>query len=428
MVLKIFNIFYLLGVMLVPLISIDFSVNGQMSSFSKIGFDTRKYDPKKDIYPTESYASILGELNLNAKLTKGLHATIGGVASGLIYDSTIFQGKQGWNYPYQIGTNYIGYYAGHSGQKLQTPKFFMLHNIYIDYDYEGIFGLTIGRYETKDKDWFSAHNQGAEFYVNYANVKAWAMFSDARASAFADWFWSYGRYYSNNEFLFASGVNYLKNGLDFSPYLYHIPKNLIAPGIHISYDSDIDFKIKIHSKTTLVALFPIYLGKDLNDAIVFGQKLGKTAQSIFVKQEFDINNYSFGAAFYGNFGNGNGKIGIYGDPINFNIWTGSVYDTGTSLSNIVGKDAMSGFLFVSSNKNKFTWQLLGRLTKSPRADEKSLALFLNYEFSSVLKLGFKIEYFNNIIYKGYSIGSASPLTKNNISDRSHLMLYLTQSF
>lgn len=427
--LKKISVFCLLGTIFFPLLGMDFSVSGQMVSFSKFGFNNQNYNPKKDIYPTESYSSILGEFNLHMNIIKGLNTTIGGVANGLVYDSTIFQGKQDWDYPYQIGTNYIGYYAGHSGQKLQSPKFLMLHNIYVDYDYEGIFGLKAGRYETKDKDWFSAHNQGVEIYVKYTDTKAWAMFSDARASTFADWFWSYGRYYSNNEFLFAGGVEYFKNGLKISPYLYYIPRNLNAPGIHISYDTNTDFKAEgFRSKTTIVALFPIYHNSDSNDNIVFEQKLGKNAQSLFVKQEFDIDSYNLGVAFYANFGNGNGKIGIYGDPIGFNIWTGSVYDTGTSLSNIVGKDAVNGFLFIGSSISDFKWQLLGRLTKSPRADEQSLAIFLDYNFSSNLSIGFKIEYFNNITHKGYSIGSAPTLTKNNVSDRSHIMLYIIQTF
>ncbi|PAF42548.1 outer membrane family protein [Helicobacter sp. 11S03491-1] len=416
---------YLLLVFISSLFSFDFHISGEASTFSKFGFDTRKYNPNKGIYPTESYTTIMGELNAQLNLAEGLDVAIGGMLNALVYDSTIWQGDG------PLGTNYIGYWAGHSGQTLQSPKFYMIHNAYIHYEYKDIFGIKAGRYETTGLDWFSAFNQGVEFYAKYNGIKIWGIFSDARASAYNDWFWSYGRYYTEGKPLFAGGINYSKNGLSISPYLYYIPKSLQAPGFNIAYDTNPDFQGNgFRSKTTIIALFPIYKNTNANsrDTTVFSQLLGKNAQSIFIKQHFDINQYNFGIIFYKNFGNANGRIGIYGDPITYNIWTGSVYDSGPSLSNMIGKDALSGFLYFGSKIQNLKWKILGRLTDSPRSDEQSLALYLAYTFNPHLNAGIKLEYFRDTTHKGYEIGNAPALQKDNTSDRSHAMAHITYIF
>ncbi|PAF44255.1 outer membrane family protein [Helicobacter sp. 11S02596-1] len=415
----------LLSVGLLPLFGFDIKVSGQASTFSKIGFDGRKYDPNKGIYPTESYATMMGELNLEMNLASGLDMVVGGMLNGIVYDSTIYQGDG------PLGSNYIGYYAGHSGQTLQSPRFAMIHNAYIHYDYHGIFGFKAGRYETQGYDWFSAFNQGIEAYAQYDNFKVWALYSDARASAYNDWFWDYGRYYTSGAPLFAGGVAYAKDGLSITPYIYYIPRNMNAPGFNITYDTSPHFSHEgFRSKTTIVALFPMYEGTNptSRDTIVFGELLGKNAQTLFIRQDFYINDYRFGAILYKNFGNANGKIGIYGDPITYNVWTGSVYDSGPSLSNMIGKDALSGFLYVGSEIFGINWQVLGRLTSSPRADEQSLALYLDYTFNKHIDAGIKIEYLRDVTHKGYHIGNGPILSSNNISDRSHAMVHITYSF
>ncbi|PAF52772.1 outer membrane family protein [Helicobacter sp. 13S00477-4] len=416
---------YLISILSLPLFSFDYKVRGQASSFSKIGFDGKKYDPNKGIYPTESYATMMGELDLDMNLAEGLNITIGGMINGIVYDSTLWQGDG------PLATEYIGWYAGHSGQIQQQPRFYMIHNAYISYDYQGIFGFKAGRYETTGYDWFSAFNQGVEAYVQYSGIKIWGLFSDARASAYNDWFWPYGRYYSTGAPFFAAGIKYSKNGLSVSPYIYYIPESLNAPGFNITYDTNPNFDQKgFRMKTTIVGLFPFYsqTTPTSRDVIVFGELLGKNAQTLFIRQQFDIDNYSFGGIVYKNFGNANGKIGIYGDPIAYNVWTGSVYDSGPSLSNMIGKDALSWFLFVGSQIKDFNWQLLGRITTSPRANEQSLALYLSYAFNKHIDAGLKLEYFNDTTHKGYHIGNGPILQNNNKSDRSHAMVHITYTF
>ncbi|MDO7253680.1 outer membrane family protein [Helicobacter cappadocius] len=428
---KIFKIALFCTTFLTPFFGFDFELTGQTSAFSKVGFDGRKYNPQKNIYPTDSYATILGEMDFEFKnITKGLDIVIGGMLNALVYDSTIHQG-QAEGYPYNFGTQYIGYWAGHSGLDVQSPRFFMIHNAYINYNYEGVFGLKIGRYETDGQDWFTAFNQGGEFYAKYKDFKIWGMFSDARASAYNDWFWDYGRFYTQGEPLMSGGIEFSKYGLSISPYYYYIPNSMNAPGFNITYDTNPNFNnIGLRSKTTIVMLFPFYsnISPETTDVIAFNEILGKNAQSLFIRQQFYYNNYNFGGILYKNFGNANGRIGVYGDPITYNIWTGSVYDFGPALSNMVGKDALSGFLYVGQKLDKFDWQILGRLTTSPRADEQSLALYLSYAFNEKIDAGFKLEYMQVNTHKGYQIGSAPPLESENFSDRSHLMMHITRKF
>lgn len=404
-----------------PIVSyaIDIKFNGEVSAFSKIGFDTQKYDPSKNIYPTDSYASLSAKLDFSSYLKYGFSLGLGGMINGIVYDSGIYQS----NTPQAL--NYIGYYAGHSGQNLQSPRYYMIHNAYIKYDYQDMLQIILGRYETQGYDWFSGYNQGAEIKFKYQNFKLWGMFSDSRASAYNDWFWDYGRYYTEGKALFIGGVNYTQFGISFSPYIHYIPDSLLAPGFNLSYEYQGD---NFSSQTTLVGLFPFYFNSNLRDTTLFSQPLNKSAQSLFIRQRFEIQDYFFGAIIYKNFGNANGRIGIYGDPIGYDIWTASVYDTGPSLSDMVGADALSGFVFVGSKFQNFKWQLLGRITHSPRSDEQSLALYMDYKLLSNVNLGGKIEYFRDVTHQGYSIGNAEPLEVNNTSDRSHMMLHITYYF
>ncbi|CCF79784.1 putative Outer membrane protein [Helicobacter bizzozeronii CCUG 35545] len=106
--------------------------------------------------------------------------------------------------------------------------------------------------------------------------------------------------------------------------------------------------------------------------------MGKYGQTLFFRSRFYYNKWQFGGSIYKNIGNANGDIGIYGDPLGYNIWTNSIYDA--EINNIVGKDALNGFLYFGSHYRSFTWKVLGRLTTSPRANEQSVALFLSYFF------------------------------------------------
>ncbi|AFI04192.1 outer membrane family protein [Helicobacter cetorum] len=433
----------------------NMNLTGKISTYTKYGFNNQKYQPSKDIYPTGSYTSLLGEFNLSMNLLKGLRAEVGGMVATLPYDSTAKQGNNIPNGqpgsrtdPYASGMfwEYIGWYAGHSGLHVQKPRYWMFHNAYLSYNYKKdrfSFGVKGGRYEAEDYDWFTSFSQGVEGFVKYKDTKFRVMYSDARASASSDWFWYFGRYYTSGKALMIADLKYEKKGLKFNPYFYAIFERMFAPGFNLTYDTNPNFNDKgFRFVGTFVGLFPFFpiTGRG-NDIILFQQEpMGKNGQTYFLRTRFFYNKWQFGGSIYKNVGNANGDIGIYGDPLGYNIWTNSIYDA--EINNIVGANATNGFLYVGSHYKSFTWKVLGRITNSPRADERSLALFLSY-FSNRFKvrLDLKLEYYGNITKAGYCIGycnmyvpadpngpGTQPLKHNVYSDRSHIMFTATYGF
>lgn len=136
-------------------LAFDMSISGKLSSYTLYGFNNKRYDPSKFIYPAGSYTSLLAEMNVSMDLYKGLHAEVGGMLSALPYDSTAYQGNDiqpgqpggpgdFYNHDGGIYWEYIGWYAGHSGLHVQKPRYAMVNNAYISYDYKGIFGIKGG--------------------------------------------------------------------------------------------------------------------------------------------------------------------------------------------------------------------------------------------------------------------------------------------
>ncbi len=439
-------VFVLLVLVIDRALAFDMSISGKLSSYTKYGFNNRKYDPSKFIYPTGSYTSLLAEMNISMDIYKGLHAELGGMLSALPYDSTAYQGNNippgqpggpGDFYQHDGGIfwEYIGWYAGHSGLHVQKPRYAMVNNAYISYDYKGIFGIKGGRYELSDYDWFTSFSQGVEGYAKYKDMKLRVLYSDARASASSDWFWPFGRYYTSGKPLMIADFKYQHKGWKINPYFYSIFGRMNAPGINITYDTNPNFRNKgFRWVGTFVGLFPFFPPSGRGyDMILFQQEtMGKVGQTLFFRSRFYYNKWIFGGSIYKNIGNANGDIGIYGDPLGYNIWTNSIYDA--EINNIVGKDALNGFLYFGSRFHGITWKVLGRLTTSPRANEQSVALFLGYFLSRYnLKFDLKLEYYNNITKKGYCIGYCNswgtvPLPRNVDSDRSHLMFTITYGF
>ena len=244
------------------------------------------------------------------------------------------------------------------------------------------------------------------------------------------------------ELIGASGVEFNHNGLLLSVHAYTAPNRYTAPGFKIGFDTNPSFEGRgFRSQSTIIGLFPINaknpIGRDgspIESDILFNIDFSKDhsnyTQTLFVKQRFDINEYYFGAMIYKNWGNANAWIGSYGDPFGgVDIWTASIYDKGASLSDMIGRNALSGMLFVGRVHSGFQWNILGRLTTSPRSDEQSLALTLTQQIRENLSASIKLEYFSDTTKAGYTIGlDPTPLARNNVSDRSHIMTWITQKF
>ena len=423
----------------------DYTFGGTAEAFGKFGFDGGKVSESANggngRYPNNSYGALFGTLELDIKGAGGMSAGLGGALNTLVYDSSTRQGGEA------TGGDYIGYYPGFYGHKEATNHGYILHNTYVAYDGEYL-GIKAGRYESEGKDWFSDWNQGAEGYIKLGDAKLWGFYSGARAMVSSSWFWDYTRFAVAGHKLFAAGLDVnglgeLAPGFELSVYYYGVPELYNAPGVKIGYDSNPSFEGSgFRSQTRVIALFPKnasnpkpFKGEaDYTEYIAFGLPLregdAQNTQSLLLKQRFDVDNHYFGAMAYKNFGNANAWIGTYGDPFgSVDIWTGSTYDRGAALSDMVGRDAMSGIGFVGGVYGGFEWELLGRITRSPRSDEESLALMLTQSIREDLSVKLKLEYFNDVTKAGYSVGYDTPvLTQSQRNDRSHAMAWLSHQF
>lgn len=61
----------------VDVFGIEYSIGGRAEAFSKVGFNNGAYNPSSYQYPTDSYASMLGALELDVKDKGGLSASLG---------------------------------------------------------------------------------------------------------------------------------------------------------------------------------------------------------------------------------------------------------------------------------------------------------------------------------------------------------------
>ena len=66
--------------------------------------------------------------------------------------------------------------------------------------------------------------------------------------------------------------------------------------------------------------------------------------------------------------------------------------------------------------------MLGRITRSPRSDEESVALFVSHTFKNNIALGMKVEWLRDTTKTGYNPGAnlgGSALKSTRVDDRSH---------
>ena len=110
------------------------------------------------------------------------------------------------------------------------------------------------------------------------------------------------------------------------------------------------------------------------------------------------------------------------------FWTASSYDIGRSVSDMIGKDAITPYLFVGGTHfaNKLWWQLTGRWTDAERSQEHAIALNCKYQIDQHLSVGGKIEYFSDTTKAGYKVGESGAAvgTPKNVADRSHAFLWI----
>lgn len=415
----------------------DYKVSGSAESFTKWGFNNQRLDTAANQAPTESFTTLFAKLNLNADLGAGFKAGIGGALGGLAFDSTQNDGiVDGVGSPVQ--TSYFG--TAWDKGKIQN---YMLQNAFLEYNYNDNVYLKAGRYETgKVGEWFSGYNQGAEGYLQAGGVKLWGFLSNRRAFAYDQWFNDFYRVFSPygggaTRNTYALGLNLAFGGLTLSGFSYYTPGVVTAPGASITFDTNPSKEIQgFKSLTKLRFLAPV---ADISQR-VYGKRWGeidKYSFTLYLEQRFEVNMLFFGAGYYQNFGNANELIGRWGNPISIDIWTGSAYDIGQSLNDIIGRDAITGFGYIGANYGSFDWKLLYRGTNSPRSAEQSVGLLLNYQIREDIAVGGKLEYFSDTTKAGYSpLGGSyqiqndggTMLTQKRTDDRSHAFFYIRHTF
>lgn len=457
-----------------------FTVKGYAGSFSKFGFNnsniggsvnanssTNSNESIYTIYPTETFTSAIGQidglLDLTSKMPEGLSLNFGlGItAGGLAYDSTRYDVDGSGNHvnPAGINFNYIGYWGGYDGHITPTgnnTKGILVHNAYAQFDSEFV-SLIAGRYESS-MDYYSGYTQGAnlDFHFNYGDssanpdniIKLWFFASYGRAFAYSQWIYDY---YLNNDptGTYAAGLDlsyggFTKNGSEIDtgnsflikPFVYFTKSSYTTPGLKLQYKAKRDIGgLAFGSTTTFNTIFPLLDSSKIN-TFRYGNIVNAGAFTVNLIQTFDFDNYNAGIAVYKNFGNANAYIGTYGNPLGLDFWANTVYELGSAISNLISADALSPYVFgggsYSLASGEFNWNVLGRLTFSPRANEQSVALSLNHTFKNRIGINLKLEYQTVTTHAGYAVGYNGPKlaskTSNDTQDRSHAFFNIEYSF
>ncbi|WP_394966839.1 outer membrane family protein [uncultured Helicobacter sp.] len=420
----------------------DYTISGSAETFTKWGFNNVTPDVNTGRAPTDSFTTLFSQLNLKADLGAGFAFGLGGSLAGLAFDST--QGFAANGYSFNASPVQASYF-GYSWDKGKVQNY-MIQNAYLSYEGTHLY-LKAGRYEVgKVGEWFSGYNQGAEGYIQSGAFKLWGFWSNRRAFAYNQWYLDFYRVHGLKKDIFAAGVDLTFGGFKTSVFSYYVDSKVTAPGVSFTYNTNTDFQLSgFRSLTRVRTLFPQALSSfdGLNTSgeasgIGGGQRdwgvINASSATLWIDQRFDVDNFSFGVGIYKNFGNANELIGRYGNPVLsvVDFWAAGGYDIGQSLSDMVGKDAFTGYGYVGATYGVFNWQVLARGTNSPRSAEQSVALNLGYKIREDFKIGGKLEWFSDTTKAGYNpfqgVIVGQKLTANRTDDRSHIFFYMTHIF
>lgn len=420
----------------------DYTISGSAETFTKWGFNNVTPDVNTGRAPTDSFTTLFSQLNLKADLGAGFVFGLGGSLAGLVFDST--QGFTANGYSFNASPVQASYF-GYSWDKGKVQNY-MIQNAYLSYEGAHLY-LKAGRYEAgKVGEWFSGYNQGAEGYIQSGAFKLWGFWSNRRAFAYNQWYLDFYRVHGLKKDIFAAGVDLTFGGFKTSVFSYYVDSKVTAPGVSFTYNTNTDFQLSgFRSLTRVRTLFPQALSSfdGLNTSgeasgIGSGQRdwgvINASSATLWIDQHFDVDNFNFGVGIYKNFGNANELIGRYGNPVLsvVDFWAAGGYDIGQSLSDMVGKDAFTGYGYVGATYGAFNWQVLARGTNSPRSAEQSVALNLDYKIREDFKIGGKLEWFSDTTKAGYNpfqgVIVGQKLTANRTDDRSHIFFYMTHTF
>lgn len=438
------------------LYAIEFKASGDVEFFSKVGFNQKRVNFEQNLYPTDTWGAVSAAAQIDFDFLSqeqkdnghSLTGSIGGRAGGVIFDAmkdiTLDSRFQNYFFGKEGGGNSIVANA-------YINQNFVLYNLYLEYIVkkgDHSFSTKVGRYRSKAQ-FHSGYTQGFEFDYNYKGLNLWWFSSYGRAFAYTQWMYDFyqpkmhgNTYYGTHAFKPSYSFD---SGFYISPFIYFNTDFYVAPMLEMSYTSNKNFKGEgFNSITKVIFMAPFHIANGLKDWRYMHQA-GKNGQTISIDQEFNYNNWKFGGGWYQNFGNANAHIGTYGNAAlgaHWDFWTNTAYDWG-ALTNAISKDAKTGYLFLGANHGKVSWDILGRITRSIRADEEAIPLNIYYNINKNVSIWFKVEWQQVTLHKGFLVGDktgyelgygthgpdgAPKLTKNSKQDRSHAFVQVTYKF
>lgn len=454
----------------------DLKFSGSFGSFTKAGFNHQKLDVAQNKYPTESYSTIFGQFDSVYSAGLGgftIDTGLGITTASFLHDSTKTDGAaigRGLDTGSGLNNLYVGGRFGSLFNKTGSyddNRYFVLHNAFVDAKNSNM-RLRVGRY-LSDADYYSAWTQGfsLDVFFGYGDmasnpdnqIRLWWMSGFGRAFPFTRFLIDYypvkttdsnkdGKN-DKNYGVHAAGLDIKFGGIHqqdsdktgsrytFSPFVYFYPDLYEAPGLKLVYEHQMGnygYKATAQGYALHVAKEFTTAGNPANK--VYGQDVQEWSENLNVIFEGNFSNYNAGVGYYQNFGNAASHFGTYGNPSGLDLFTSSIYDSmGLYFADFVSSDAKTGYIFGGADYplslGKFTWQVVGRITQSPRSDEQSLALLLQQAFNNHVTLGLKLEYFRDTTKAGHSPGIAiggAPLAQNQTDDRSHMFFTLDYRF
>ncbi|WP_265101288.1 outer membrane family protein [Helicobacter cetorum] len=448
----------------------DYQFSGFVTQASNIGFNQHKINRAKGIYPTPQYATISGYLGTNFHLIKNdkhiLKGAVGGMIGSIFYDGTK-KFEDG-----SVAYDLFGFYEGFLGEKdnvletdtLEIENFkknqnvhnYVLSDAFLEYRYKNLFGFKAGRYQSSAL-FKSAWTQGFEAFIQHKDFRLWWFSSFGRAFAYGaflmDWYAArktYSKGYVKNSQggytpkghkttlgVHALQATYKWRSLFIEGFFYFSPQTFNAPGFKLEYNTSPNFSaVGFRSKTTLIALFPIYYPWMLveeNGTPVYENdtKATQNGQTLSIQQRFDYNQFYTSLTLYKVFQNANTWIGKMGNPTEVLLGGNSIYagywGTGIKANAITIALAVGG---IHLNK-KFSWNFIAQYSSAPVSYEARAVLSLFYTITPYLKASVELIYYGIHTNKGYKAGANEAIASDFpalYSDRSGVKTNLVMEF
>ncbi|MDO7253679.1 outer membrane family protein [Helicobacter cappadocius] len=444
------------------MLGIDYSFSGDIANYSKFGFNHTNIDKSTGRYPTDSFSILYATPNLSIHTNNNFDMGIGFAFGGLIYDSTERDRDTSGNLvnPNGLGYKYFGYYLGKNGKEkasAKNTKDYFFSNLYIGYE-NTFFSLKVGRFLFRNTDWLTGNQEGAEMHIRPSlgkwNTDIWAVLTEKKSSLGGKWLKDFKFLNSNPIPTLATGIKIKNSHMSFTPYIQTQPTLYIMAALHFTYntsfvigdipiESQTDFlPMFVHHTLTAQERFSVY---DNGDRAVFGdinpkspylygyegRLVEKGGESLYLKQIFRISKsilkHHFGFQIYKNFGNPNEFVGGWGNPIGIDLNDSTIYDRGTANNAIFASDAFNNIFFYGLQYQNFNINMLNRYTISPRSNEESFSVNMDYLFPNKLSIGINITYFDDTTKKGYEVYQTY-LKQDIKEDRSYISTYIKHSF